>query len=147
MKFTILIEPEAKQRPRVMMKGGHPLIYSPSENKKAEDAIRREATRQLDMQPIKKDVPLILKAVFYRRKPDSKSKKVLYPVSKPDIVNYLSLLCDALEAFAYENDSQIVDVIVGKRYGSPPRIEIEIEEKFNEGRAKEIEQTVINLNA
>ena len=120
INFTILVEPEPKLRPRVMMKGGHPLIYNPSENKKAEDAIRREATRQLDMKPFAKSVPLRMEAVFYRRRPAGLPKKVLYPIVKPDIVNYFSLLCDALEAFAYENDSQIIDATVSKRFGSPP---------------------------
>jgi Holliday junction resolvase RusA-like endonuclease len=110
-----------------MVKGGHAQVYSPGKNRLAEDAIRREASRQLSMQPINKAVPLIMKAMFYRAKPASVSKKVLYPVSKPDIANYFALLCDALEAFAYENDSQIIDAVISKRYGSPPRIEIDIE--------------------
>jgi len=50
------------------------------------------------------------------------------PVSRPDYDNYAKLLTDALEKFVYKNDSQITRAIIKKRFGSPPRIELTIEE-------------------
>ncbi|MBA7577412.1 hypothetical protein ES708_19264 [subsurface metagenome] len=50
------------------------------------------------------------------------------PVARPDYDNYAKLLTDALEKFVYKNDSQICTALIKKRFGSPPRIELAIEE-------------------
>lgn len=49
-------------------------------------------------------------------------------ISKPDRDNIEKLVCDALNGLAWVDDSQIVDGPVVKRYGSPPRLEVTVEE-------------------
>ncbi|KKK56213.1 hypothetical protein LCGC14_3066770, partial [marine sediment metagenome] len=46
----------------------------------------------------------------------------------PDLDNYLKLLLDALNKFAFPDDGQIVQLHADKVYGETPMIEVWIEE-------------------
>lgn len=70
--------------------------------------------------------PLRLEATFFRARPKHLPKKVTMPVSRPDVDNYTKLLTDALNKFVFPDDNQITSLYVKKRFGSPPRIELEI---------------------
>lgn len=130
IKTTIYMEPIPKGRPRVVTKGGKVITYTPKKTTMAEDMIRAAT---MSMGSFDDGIPLKLEAIFYRLKPRTTPKKVLYPVTRPDISNYLKTLEDALEKFAYQNDSQIVDLVAKKRFGSPPRIELCISDDIEEG--------------
>lgn len=126
VKITIYVEPEGKARPRTTVKGGKTWSYTPGKTVKTE-ALIRETVLKLDKY-FSEGVPLRVTAIFYREKPKSASKKVLLPATRPDLDNYFKLLTDALEKFVYKNDSQITTAIICKRFGSPPRIYLEIRE-------------------
>jgi len=120
--------PTPKARPRfTITKGGKRYAYSSPETVHAESLIR-EAVLGLK-QYFEKGVPLYLEATFFLPRPASISKKVKMPVKRPDIDNLAKTLTDALESFTYNNDSQITTELLKKRYGSPPRIELKIEEE------------------
>ena len=55
-------------------------------------------------------------------------QRLKLPCVEPDGDNYEKLLNDALKGKVFANDGQITTCITRKRYGSPPRIEVEIEE-------------------
>jgi Holliday junction resolvase RusA-like endonuclease len=67
--------------------------------------------------------------------PKSKSKKVaadmlnghILPTKKPDIDNIAKIILDGLNGIAWDDDKQIVELLVGKRYGEPSVI-VAIEE-------------------
>ena len=124
MKITIYMEPVPKGRPRATTRGGRTYVYSPKATVHAEDHIREAVLGEKMFWPA--GVAVKMKATFYRYKPKSTPRKVLFPTVKPDLANYFALLCDALEKFIYDNDSQITDARILKRYGTPPRIELEI---------------------
>jgi len=126
METVIYIEPVGKARPRVTMKGGRAFAYTPQKTAHAENLIRDKVMDLKVFFP--RDTPLFIKAVFYRTRPKSLAKRVEKPVSRPDTDNYFKLLTDALEKFVYANDSQITRANIKKRFGSPPRIELKIEE-------------------
>lgn len=119
------MEPVAKGRPRVVTKGGKTFAYTPGKTVHAENMIRYALK---DKGCFDAGMPLRLEAIFYRIRPKSSSKKVKLPVTSPDLDNYIKLITDALEKFAYANDSQITTMLVRKRFGNPPRIEIKLEE-------------------
>jgi len=112
------------------MKGGKMRVYTPSATVHAENIIRDAIMEKLHPEETIFDpgIPIKLTATFYRSRPKSLPKRVELPVTRPDWDQYGKLLCDALEKFLYDNDSQITSAIIKKRYGSPPRIELEMEE-------------------
>ena len=48
----------------------------------------------------------------------------LRPTSKPDLDNYAKILADGLNEIIYKDDAQIIEIIVEKFYGDPPRAEV-----------------------
>jgi Holliday junction resolvase RusA-like endonuclease len=47
---------------------------------------------------------------------------------KPDCDNMAKIVLDALNGIAFDDDSQITDLIVHKQYGESPNVEIELTE-------------------
>ncbi len=130
IETTIYVEPVAKGRPRMAVVRGHVIAYTPTKTRNAEAeiqiAIRNDIMKFDKFEP---GMPLYLSAIFYIEKPKSKARKVTMPVTRPDIDNYVKTLCDGLNKYVVPDDSQIVTMLVKKRYGSPPRIELKIREE------------------
>jgi len=130
MKITINVEPVGKARPRSTIRKGRVITYTPQKTAHAENLIRDKVMGL--GQYFERGTPLAIEAVFFRDRPKSTKKDVTLPVTRPDWDNYGKLLTDALEKFVYANDSQITTAVIKKRFGSPPRIELEIEEDVGE---------------
>ena len=130
VRVTILVEPTPKARPRHTAKSGRVITYTPEKTRVAEARIQTRIQDVLLEKGIwfSEGMPIHMEATFYRLKPKSTSKRVKLPVTSPDLDNYTKLLTDALEKYVYNNDSQITTMFVKKRYGSPPRIELTLEE-------------------
>ena len=125
--FTVYGEPVSKARARtVRLKNGKSVSYTPDKTVSWEDAVRLAAIAHRPGRLL--NGPLAIEATFYRLKPPSKPKKNQYPDTKPDLDNLCKSVTDALEGLIYTNDSRIVDKILRKRYGDPPRVEITISE-------------------
>jgi len=131
VRATILVEPHAKGRPKVSTFGGHAHVYTPKKTRIAEADIKASIRSEIAMaERYGAGEPLVLWVTFYLQKPKSASKKVKYPVTRPDLDNYLKTLLDALNKFAYPDDSQIVNIHAKKAFakpGEPPRIEFVLE--------------------
>ena len=127
IETVILVEPVPKARARtVRTRSGAVFSYTPAKTAHAENLIR---DRVMAMgQHFDANIPVKLTATFYREKPKSTPKKVTLPITRPDWDNYAKLLTDALEKYVYSNDSQITTAIIKKRFGSPPRIELILED-------------------
>ena len=50
------------------------------------------------------------------------------PTKKPDIDNITKVVLDALNKFAYKDDTQITEITAVKKYASTPKVKIKIEE-------------------
>lgn len=126
IRATIYVEPIGKARPRHRKLGdGRIIDYLPEPTLTAQGLIQNHI-RQIVMQKGKFEdgTPIRLAAVFYRRRPKSTPKRKIYPTTKPDIDNMYKLLSDALNKFVYRDDSQVTTLMLKKRFGDPPRIEI-----------------------
>lgn len=132
INVTILVEPTPKARPQhAVTKDGKKIVaYTPKKTMMAEARIESWIQDALLDKGIwfPKGMPIRMEAIFYRLKPDSTSKRVKLPATSPDLDNYTKLLTDALEKFVYYNDSQITTMFIRKRFGSPPRIELTLED-------------------
>ena len=65
---------------------------------------------------------------FHLPRPKSLPKRVVHHVKKPDADNLAKAIKDAMRGVVYKDDSQIVELIVRKQYGDPPRVVIAVEE-------------------
>lgn len=55
-------------------------------------------------------------------------KNEISPTKKPDIDNIVKIILDAMNKFAFKDDTQITKLSVEKRYGEEEKIQIQIEE-------------------
>ena len=76
--------------------------------------------------PVLRPTAVVLTVNFFLRRPASKAKKIIYPSVTPDIDKLLRGIFDALTGVAYEDDSQVCLVVMGKNYGQPERAEITV---------------------
>lgn len=129
IKATILIVPIGKARARHTVKGGRVMSYTPAKTRLAEAVIQSQIRQEVLAKGVfGGDQPIMLIATFYRPRPKSLPKRVTMPITRPDTDNCFKLVADALEKFVYDNDSQITTAIIKKRFGNPPRIELELKE-------------------
>ena len=126
IKFEILGQPIAKQRPRVTRSG---IAYTPSKT------VNYEAVVRLTYQSLYPQRELILghieatiTAVFPI--PKSYSKKRTEELlngrnnydKKPDCDNLAKIILDSLNGIAYKDDSQVTSLHINKEYGTQPKV-------------------------
>ena len=131
MRAIINVEPYPKGRPKTTTIGKHAIVYTPKKTKIAEAdikaSIRKEITKA---KRFGAGEALVLWVTFYVVRPKSAPKRVRHPVKRPDLDNLLKTLLDALDKFAFPDDSQIVNIHAKKAFaaaGTPPRIEFILE--------------------
>ena len=132
VKFTIPGIPIAKARPR-MTKQGH--AFTPSKTVNYENLV--QYTYMDQMEGVKLEGPLEIGIKLYFPIPKSYTKKQREDIStgklkyikKPDVDNCIKSITDALNGFAYDDDSQIIGIIAQKHYtDEEPRAEVMIQE-------------------
>lgn len=131
IKFTIYGEPVAQARPR--FNSFTKRAYDPAKSSNFKKYIRCEA---LKYKPTKLlEGSLHLTVAIYRSMPQMSKKKAelalsekLKPITKPDLDNYVKSIKDALKGIMWQDDSQVTDMVVKKRYTDKPRVEVEISE-------------------
>lgn len=128
IKFTYLGEAVGKGRPRYAQRGRSIIAYTPQKTKDFEEAIKfaflSQNNEKLPVYP--KDKALYANIYVGCEIPKSYSKKrreacLNYkelPTKKPDSDNIIKAVLDALNGSAYEDDSQIVQVMCQKYYSA-----------------------------
>ena len=130
--FIIDGEPVAKGRPR-FTRQGH--TYTPKKTADYEKKIKKELKEQ-GAEPYEKGVPLKVEVTFYKGHLKSWTKKQVFqaedgsllPVKRPDLDNYVKAILDGANEILWHDDSQIVDLLLYKRYDKTPRVEIKVNE-------------------
>lgn len=131
-------EAVGKGRPRVSRQGDVVRTYTPKKTRQFETAFRTEfIARTSEPMPVyKKDTQLeaiidigvsIPKSYTKKRQELCRQRKEA-PTKKPDIDNIIKSILDALNGYAYEDDSQIVFIVADKHYAEEPYIEVKIDE-------------------
>lgn len=132
--FTVYGEPVAQGRPRASTINGQVRMYDPAKSKDFKKYVKLVASQHRPPQLI--DGPISMKVEIFKPSLKSFSKKKalaaergeLRPLTKPDVDNYVKGVKDALKSVIWKDDSQVVDLHIGKWYSENPRIEITIEE-------------------
>jgi len=125
IRFTVYGQASPKARARtVRLPNGGVKSYTPESTRAWEEFVRYQA---LEHRPARLlDGALALQVTFYLPRPRSAPKRRRYPEVKPDLDNLVKAVKDALEGLFWVNDSRIVELVARKRYGDPPRVEIEV---------------------
>lgn len=125
IRFTLPIEPRAKQRPRINKYGG---VMTPIETRRFEATVKLLSKRYAPMTPhdgpVKLEIKCIFKLPLRGRSPNSAH------TSRPDGDNLLKALCDAFNGLFYSDDCQCFDKRISKYYaftGEKSRIDVMIE--------------------
>lgn len=130
IKFKILGKPRGKQRPRMCVRFGKQITYTPKQTSEYEKLVKASYMAVSKMF-FKKDIPLEIDitAFFNGKYSDSD-----WATKKPDSDNIIKIVLDGLNKVAYHDDAQICKLSFEKKYSEIPRVEVKIkslEEKSN----------------
>ena len=128
--FVVYGNPVGKGRPRATSRGGFVRMYTDAKTLGYEAAIADEAKRAMGvMEPLETPIQFQMTAYYPIPKSWSKRKRTdalngeLYPMVKPDMDNVIKAVLDACNGIVYLDDTQVVNLVVSKRYSDDPRIE------------------------
>lgn len=131
INFVIPGRVQAKQRPRFNGK----FAYTPKQTVEYENWIRTcLLDKYKEIKPFEE--PLKAKIIAYYEIPKSTSKKkeaemlanIISPTKRPDADNIVKIVLDAMNKFAFKDDTQVTKLEIEKKYSRTPRIYVKIEE-------------------
>lgn len=132
-EFEMIGDPVGKARPRMNTRTGR--AYTPTNTKLYEYSLRQWFIREYpNFKPIESRVKVTIIAYFSVPKSTSKKKEAemsnqnISPTKKPDIDNIIKIVLDAMNKFAFRDDTQVTELEIKKKYDKTPRIYIKIEE-------------------
>ena len=132
-EFEVPGEVVGKARPRMNTYTGH--AYTPTKTKNYEFTARSWFVLKYPRFEILEG-RIKVKIIAYFDIPKSTSKKKeaemlldnISPTKKPDIDNITKIVLDAMNKFAFKDDTQVTKLEVEKKYSEKPRLYIKIEE-------------------
>ena len=132
---TIPGKPFAKQRPRASRRGRFTTVYTPKETVNYENLVKYSYFEENG--DLKLEGPLEAEIIATFPIPQSATKKQYKKMAsgeephtkKPDCDNIAKICLDALNNIAFNDDSQITDLLIKKRYGENPNVKISIRRK------------------
>lgn len=132
--LTIPGEVIPQLRPRFARRGNFVQTYDPAKCRDYKAYVRMIATQSRPAKLI--EGPVAVRIHIYRHTPQSWSKVriaaalagQIRPTTKPDADNLAKGIKDALKGIIWNDDAQVVRLVVEKWYSDRPRAEVEIEE-------------------
>lgn len=133
-EFKIHGKAQAKQRPRMGRSG---VVYTPKETLVYENYVKMcysDYARQFEWLPYENQVKAEIDVLVAVPKSDSKAKKkakiegVIRPTVKPDCDNLAKSILDSLNGLAYQDDKQVVELIVKKYYAENAEVRVRLTE-------------------
>ena len=132
--FRVDGQPHAKGRPRFTCKGGFVRAYTDEKTLAYESIIRQAAQKSMGLSiPLKTALDAFIYISFAVPLSYSKKRKeaclngLERHTKKPDIDNVVKAVLDGCDKVIFENDSQIINLYVTKKYGEP-HVEVLIRE-------------------
>lgn len=138
--FEIKGQPMGKQRPKFTRVGKYAKVYTPRETTNYEKMV---AMSYYGYEYFGKE-PLSIRIKAYYQIPKSYSFKkkmqcfdgVIRPTVKPDVDNVAKVILDGLSnGVAFDDDKQVVELIVEKYYSLEPRVLVSIARKESDKSA------------
>ena len=132
-EFEMIGDIVGKARPRMNTRTGR--AYTPTNTKLYEYSLRQWFIRDYPyFKPIETRVKVTIIAYFGIPKSTSKKKEAemlqgnISPTKKPDADNIIKIVLDAMNKFAFNDDTQVTKLEIEKKYDKAPRIYIKVEE-------------------
>ena len=124
---------KGKGRPRVNSYTG--IVYTPTTTKDYECLVEQYFLLKYPrFKTLEGRVSVDIKAIFNIPKTTKKQDRekmlenAISPTKKPDIDNIVKIILDAMNKFAFKDDTQITKLSVEKMYGEEEKVIINIEE-------------------
>ena len=139
--FEIVGEPQGKGRPRFSTRGGFVKTYTPEKTASYENFVKLCYLNKYKGQKL--DGEIIAEIIAYFPIPKSFSKKKrseaiegkIRPTKKPDTDNIAKTILDSLNGIAFEDDKQVIALLVKKLYGEEAKVVVIL--KNEEGSEEE----------
>lgn len=131
VSFIVEGEPQGKGRHRTTHTGH---TYTPQKTVLYENWIRTAYIHRVGAKVLQGPLKATIEAYYTIPKSKSKNMKVqmikgmIRPQKKPDTDNVAKAVLDSLNAIAYKDDAQIVDLSVSKYYAEQGFIKVTLEE-------------------
>ncbi|WP_416144928.1 RusA family crossover junction endodeoxyribonuclease [Planococcus koreensis] len=132
--FEIMGEAQAQGRPRAGKSfSGKTVLYDPATSRDFKQYVKLVASQYKPQELI--TGPIHLEMTFYQpipKKYQTKPKQalieagVLLPVTKPDVDNLAKGVKDGLTKIIWQDDSQVVSMMVRKLYSMTPKVAVHI---------------------
>ena len=135
VKFSVEGVPVGKGRPKFARRGNFVTAYTPAKTKTYEQQVA-DAARVAMGAKLRTMEPVQLNMDIFVPIPKSWSKikraralnGVEYPTTKPDIDNVAKAVFDAMNGIVFQDDKQIINHCITKRYSDNPRVEVRVYE-------------------
>jgi Holliday junction resolvase RusA-like endonuclease len=134
ISFTIPGAPVGKGRPRFARRGRFTAVYTPEKTASFENLVKLKAEEAMQgSSPIAGAVSVELTlcvpipASFSKKKRAAALNDEIFPTTKPDCSNVQKGVEDAMNGIVYNDDKQIVRVLVKKFYAETPCTFITVE--------------------
>jgi len=136
LEFTIPGEPNGQGRPRFAKVGGFVKVYDPDKSRNYKAFVKLlavEAVKENNWNCT--DLAVLVRINAYISIPSSKPKKfkegamagLILPTKKPDVDNIFKCVTDAISGIIYNDDKQIVQSVIIKKYSEHPRVDVTVE--------------------
>lgn len=131
-EFEMPGEIVGKARPRMNTRTGK--AYTPTNTKNYEYFLRQWFIAAYpNFKPIESRVKVSIIAYFSIPKSTSKKKEAemlagnISPTKKPDADNIIKIILDAMNKFAFKDDTQVTNLQIEKKYAKIPKVYVKIE--------------------
>ena len=130
--FEIIGEPQGKGRPRFSTRGGFVKTYTPEKTTSYENFVKVCYLNKYKGQKLDGEIIAEIIAYFSRPKSFSKKKRSeaiegkIKPTKKPDTDNIAKTILDSLNGIAFEDDKQVVALLVKKLYGEEAKVVVSL---------------------
>ena len=128
--FEIVGEPQGKGRPRFSTRGGFVKTYTPEKTASYENFVKLCYLNKYKGQKLDGEIIAEIIAYFPIPKSFSKKKRLeaiegkIRPTKKPDTDNIAKTILDSLNGIAFEDDKQVVALLVKKLYGEEAKVAV-----------------------
>lgn len=135
VRFIVPGEPKGKARPRVFTnKEGKSQAVTPQNTLSYENLVRWVFTNTMEARKLQGEIEAKIVAMYPIPKNMTKKNRQLidegklHPTKKPDLDNVAKIILDSLNKIAFDDDSQVVRLIVEKHFSDEPRVEVTLRE-------------------
>lgn len=131
--FSVPGKPHGKGRPRFAVRGGHARAYTPEATREYEARAAHAARVAMGgyapmggALEVEIDVYLPIPSRFNRAQREAAQAGAIRPTCKPDADNVAKAVLDAAQGIAFEDDAQVSDLIVRRRFSAVPGVDVRI---------------------